>query len=60
MCVEILCEVKFPPRETKRLDALAARLGITPELAVRRAVAFFSAQCVPTQRKAKKPGTSKF
>lgn len=48
MNLSILCEVEFPVSEDKALADAAHRLGISKEDFVRKAVAYFSAQSVPT------------
>lgn len=48
MTLEILCTPKFSNADNKTIDLLAATLGISREAAVREAVKFFCAKCVPT------------
>jgi hypothetical protein len=48
MILDILCEVKFNPKEEAALDSAARRLGMTKEEVVRKAVKVFATQCVPT------------
>ena len=51
MTLDILCEIdNIPDDDSAQLDAIAHDLGITREEAIRRAVAFYAAECVPTQR----------
>ena len=50
MTLEILCTPKFSNADNKTIDLLAATLGISREAAVREAVKFFCAKCVPTHR----------
>ena len=51
MTPKVLCVPEFTTREHAQLDEAAKRLNLPLEDVVRRAVAFFSAKCVPTQRK---------
>lgn len=48
MSLDILCEVKFNPKEEAALDSAARRLGMTKEEVVREAVRSFVSQYVPT------------
>ena len=49
MSLKILCTPDFTEAEKAAIEKTAALLHITPEELVRKAVAYFSALCVPTQ-----------
>lgn len=49
MMLKILCTPDFTADEISDIDQAAARLGVTAEEVIRKAVSFFAAQCVPTQ-----------
>jgi hypothetical protein len=53
MSLDILCEIPFSPAEEEKLSRAAELLQISKEEVVRRAVALFSSQCVPTQKEAR-------
>lgn len=53
MTIKVLCTPDFTAREFAEIDATAKRLDTSREDVVRRAVALYSAMCVPTQRKAR-------
>lgn len=54
MTLKILCTQYFNQKELQGIDTYAALHGMTREEVVRKAVAFFASQCVPTHsRKAK-------
>lgn len=48
MRLDILCTPEFTDADNKTIDLLAATLGVSRESAVRKAVKFFCAKCVPT------------
>ena len=52
MSLKILCTPDFTDAELAAIDKAAAALHTTREELVRKAVAFFSAKCVPTQGEA--------
>ena len=52
---EVLCTTTLNSNESAFVDLVAKRLQISREMAIRKAVAFFSAQCVPTQSAKKRP-----
>lgn len=58
MQLEILCTPKFDSEESSAVDAIATLLGISREDAVREAVKFFAAECVPTHKANGKPNPS--
>ena len=49
MTLKILCTPKFTGKESASIDNAAKALHTTREDIVRKAVAYFSAKCVPTQ-----------
>lgn len=48
MPLEILCTPDFTNADNKMIDRIATTLGVSRESAIRRAVKFFAAKCVPT------------
>lgn len=55
MELKILCTPTFSADEIKMIDACAKSHGLTREEFVRRAVDYFSRECVPTQLSEAKP-----
>lgn len=52
MPLMIVCTPKFSQKELVAIDEIATTLHKTRDEVVREAVKYYSAKCVPTQRKA--------
>lgn len=54
MSIEILCRPLFTANEIAAIDRIAKSANMTHSEVVRRAVALFSAKCVPTHSRRSK------